>query len=103
MGFFSGKKKDTSGGAKVIKNQVTLQFYRANVDTANMAGLVNSTNAALNQLKQNKQIDSFTIDQNQQRGGEPAVVVSVFTDSSRQNSVIAAMKKLEFEEPEQLA
>ena len=102
VGFFSGKKKDTSGGAKIIKNQITLQFYRANVDTANMTGLLNTTKASLNQIKQNKQIDNFTIDSNQQRGGGPALVVTIFTDSSRQNAAIAAMNKLEFEGPEKL-
>ncbi|MBT4134967.1 hypothetical protein HOE39_01340 [Candidatus Woesearchaeota archaeon] len=102
VGFFSGKKKDTSGGAKIIKNQITLQFYRANVDTANMTGLLNTTKASLNQIKQNKQIDNFTIDSNQQRGGGPALVVTIFTDSSRQNAAIASMNKLEFEGPEKL-
>ena len=102
VGFFSGKKKDTSGGAKIIKNQITIQFYRANVDTANMTGLLNTTKASLNQIKQNKQIDNFTIDSNQQRGGGPALVVTIFTDSSRQNAAIASMNKLEFEGPEKL-
>ena len=102
VGFFSGKKKDTSGGAKIIKNQITLQFYKANVDTANMTGLLNTTKASLNQIKQNKQIDNFTIDSNQQRGGGPALVVTIFTDSSRQNAAIASMNKLEFEGPEKL-
>ena len=92
----------TTGGVKVIKNQVTLQFHRANVDTANMTDLVNSATAALNQLRQNKEIDSFTVDRNQQRGGQPVLLLSVSTDSSRQNAVIAAMKKLEFEGPDQL-
>jgi hypothetical protein len=102
IGLFRGRKKPPASKLEVVKNPVTLQFYRANVDTANMTGLVNSTNVALNQLKQNKQIDNFTVDQNQQRGGEPAVVVSVFTDSSRQNTVIDSMHKLEFEGPEKI-
>ena len=95
-------KKLTTSKLEVVKNQITLQFYRANVDTANMTGLVNTTNAALNQIKQNKQIDNFTIDSNQQRGGGPALVVTIFTDSSRQNAAITSMRKLEFEGPEQI-
>ena len=100
--WISGKKKDASGGLKIVKNQITLQFYRANVDTANMSGLVNTTNEALTQIKQNKQIDNFTIDSNQQRGGGPALVVTIFTDSSRQNAAITSMLKLEFEGPEKI-
>jgi hypothetical protein len=82
--FVGWKKESPAGGVKVIKNQVTLQFFRSNVDTANMAGLVNSVNSTLNPLQRNKQIDNFTIDSNQQRGGGPALVVTIFTDASRQ-------------------
>ena len=90
----------TGGKIEIKKKQINLEFLRYNADTVNTAGLIERVNKSLNPLQQKGQIDSFTIDKDQNRDEGPALVVTVFTDSSRQNLVIAAMKKLEFQGPE---